>query len=77
MKLFIYILSLIVLFSAIYCSIFCFFYGVAMEDWMFMFISAFFIGIAYYWNMAIKPFKNEYTNKIINILKHLANEEEY
>lgn len=75
MKLFAYILSIVVLFSAMYCSIFCFFYGMAMEDWMFMFMSVFFAGIAYYWNMAIKPFKHEYSIKIINIIKKLAEDD--
>lgn len=76
MKLFVYILSIIVLFSAIYCSIFCFFYGMAMKDGIFMFMSAFFAGIAYYWNMAIKPFKNKYTIKIINLIKTLSKEDD-
>ena len=76
-KLLMYILSIIVLFSAIYCSIFCLFYGITMEDWIFMLISIFFAGIAYYWNMAIKPFEHEYTIKIINVLKKLAKENDY
>lgn len=76
MKLFAYILSIIVLFSAIYLSIFCFFYGMAMENGRFMFMSAFFTGIAYYWNMAIKPFENEYTTKIINLIKTLSKEDD-
>lgn len=76
MKLFAYILSIVILFSAIYCSIFCFFYGMAMEDWMSMFMSALFTGIAYYWNMIIKPFENKYTIKIINLIKTLSKEDD-
>lgn len=77
MKLFAYILSIVVLFSAIYCSIFCFFYGMAMKDWIFIFMSVFSAGIAYYWNMETKPFEHKYTIKIINFIKTLSKEDDY
>lgn len=74
MKLIVYILTMLVLVAAIYCSVFCFFYGMSMEDGVFMFLSMFFGVIAYYWNLAMKPSKNEYTKKIVNIFAELGEE---
>ena len=74
MKLVNYILIMAVLFSGLYCSGFCFFYGMSTEDGVFMFLSAFFAAITYFWYISMKPQEHEYTKKIIELLSQLKEE---
>ena len=71
MKLIKYIFCVIVFFALIYFAGFCFFYGMVMEDWVFMLMSVYFIGLVYFWNMIFHLENNEYTNRVINILRKI------
>lgn len=68
MKLVKYIFCLVVLFALVYSTGFCFFYGVTMEDWVFMLMSVCFAGLAYFWNVMFHLENNEYTKRVISIL---------
>lgn len=72
MKLIKYIFCLVVLFALIYSTGFCFFYGVTLEDWVFMLMSAFFAGLAYFWNVMFHLENNEYTKKVTDILRKIS-----
>lgn len=72
MKLVKYIFCLAVLFALIYSTGFCFFYGMTMEDWVFMLMSAFFAGLAYFWNVMFHLENNKYTNRVVNILRKIS-----
>lgn len=68
MKLLQFILSIIVTFASAYCTIFLFFYGMAMEDGVIIFLAAFFLGIMYFFLKIIDLRNNEYTVKIIDLI---------
>jgi len=75
MKLLKYIFTLVVLFALFYAFGFCIFYGMSVEDWVFLLLAAFFAELLYLWNLLMQPAKNEYTYKLINFLKEIAKEE--
>jgi len=75
MKLFIFILSIIVPIAAIYCFVYLFFYGMAMEDSMSLMVSLLFLLIAYLWCILIKPLDNEYFTKIKKVIHKLCEED--
>lgn len=72
MKLIKYIFTLIVLFALFYAFGFCIFYGMSMEDGVFMFLAIFFVGLLYIWNNIMQPAKNEYTHKLIEFLRKMS-----
>lgn len=75
MKLIKYIFTLIVLFALFYALGFCVFYGMSVEDWVFLLLAAFFAGLLYLWNLLMQPVKNEYTRRLINFLREMSIEE--
>jgi len=75
MKMIKYIFTLAVLFALFYAFGFCIFYGMSMEDKVFIFLAIFFAVLLYVWNNIMKPAENEYTYKLINFLKEIAKEE--
>ena len=75
MKLIKYIFTLVILFALFYAFGFCIFYGMSMEDGVFMFLAIFFVGLLYIWNNIMQPAKNEYTRRLINFLKEMSIEE--
>ena len=66
-----YIFCLAVLFALIYSAGFCFFYGMAMEDWVFMLLCGFFAGLAYFWNVMFHLKDNGYTHMLIEFLRNI------
>lgn len=72
MKLVKYIFCLAVLFTLIYSTGFCFFYGMAMEDWVFMLMSVCFAGLAYFWSVMFHLKSNEYTKRVTDILRKIS-----
>ena len=75
MKLLKYIFTLAVLFALFYAMVFCIFYGMSMEDKVFMFMAIFFAGLLYSWNLMMQPAKNEFTHKLIEFLRKMSVEE--
>lgn len=71
MKIIKYIFCLAVLFALIYSAGFCLFYGMSMEDWIFILMSVCFAGLAYFWNVMFQLKGNEYTLRIINFLRKI------
>lgn len=71
MKLLQFILGIIVTSASAYCSIFLFFFGMAKEDGMILFLSAFFLGITYFFPKMIDLGNNEYLHKIVDKLYKL------
>lgn len=69
-----YIFTLAVLFALFYAFGFCVFYGMSVEDGTFMFLAIFFACLLYFWNNIMQPAKNEYTYKLIEFLKKVAEE---
>lgn len=74
MKLIKYIFTLVILFALFYAFGFCVFYGMSMEDGVFMFLAIFFVGLLYIWNNIMQPAKNEYTRKLLKFLNEVAEE---
>lgn len=74
MKLIKYIFTLTVLFALFYAFGFCIFYGMSVEDGVFMFLAIFFVGLLYIWNNIMQPAKNEYTRKLLKFLNKVAEE---
>lgn len=72
MKLIKYIFTLVILFALFYVFGFCVFYGMSMEDGVFMFLAIFFVGLLYIWNNIMQPAKNEYTQKLITFLRKMS-----
>ena len=75
MKLLQFILGIIVTFASAYCSIFLFFFGMAKEDGMVIFLSLFFLGITYFFPKIADIKNNEYTHKTIKLIKKLMVEQ--
>ena len=69
-----YIFILAVLFALFYAMGFCIFYGISVEDWVFLLLAAFFAELLYLWNLLMQPAKNEYTQKLFKFLKKVAEE---
>lgn len=75
MKLIKYIFILTVLFALFYAFSFCIFYGMSVEDKVFIFLAIFFAVLLYVWNNIMQPAKNEYTKKLITFLRKMSVEE--
>ena len=76
MKLLKYIFTLAVLFALFYAFGFCVFYGISMEDVVFIFMAVFFVSLLYVWNNIMQPAKNEYTHRLIEFLRKMSIEEQ-
>lgn len=75
MKLLQFILGVIVTFTSIYCAIYLLFYGMAKSDGMILFLSAFFLGIAYFFPKMVELGNNEYLHKIVDKIYKLFYED--
>jgi hypothetical protein len=72
MKMIKYIFTLAVLFALFYAFGFCIFYGMSVEDKVFIFLAIFFAVLLYVWNNIMQPAKNEYTKKLITFLRKMS-----
>lgn len=72
MKLMLYIASIIIIVYLGYCAGFSFFYGMAMEDSIILIKSVLFTILMCYFAKWTKIKNNEYTKKILNLIKKLC-----
>lgn len=72
MKLIKYIFILVVLFALFFAFGFCLFYGMSMEDWVFMLMSVCFASLAYFWTVMFQLKSNEYTCRLIEFLRSIS-----
>lgn len=75
MKLFAYILSIIVVLCLVYVTGFLFFYGMSTEDAMILIMSAIFAGLTYFFCKMTQLEDNEYTRKLIKFINDYLGEE--
>ena len=75
MKMLKYIFTLAVLFALFYAFGFCVFYGISVEDWVFLLLAVFFAWLLYSWNLMMQPAKDEYTQRLIEFLRKMSIEE--